>query len=561
MHGSRLFAFGLFLLSLSWLGYDHYRPWLNFHSEMLAFVGVLGLTASALIRWGRRSLAPRTTVWIALVILLPWLQYFAGVNAFAGDALMSSLYLSGLLASVFVGYWLCTGSSDPAQGGVIWMMHSLWFAALCSGAIGIAQWFNVQGPLQMYVVQSDLGDRAMGNLGQANQLATLLLLGISAFAYVFERNVINRLALYFGVGFLTGVLVLTQSRAGLLSVVAMSIFLIWKRRVMPLRLTTMAILSWTGLVVIGHLILPSLSSLLLMEEARSLGTTNTFSLRLTMWQQVGAAILQSPWLGYGWNQTPSAHAVGAIAHPGTFTYTFAHNFVVDLVAWNGIPIGVLLTGAIAYWFVNRSLSSRRIEAIYAMACLLPVAIHSMLEFPFAYAYFLLTSGIMIGIVEGTLPRKKTVSFRSSWAWGFLVIWLGLGTYIVYEYFLIEEDFRVVRLENLRIGQTPPTYDVPNVWMMSHMGAMLNAARQVAKPNMSPVEMENLRTVSARFAYSSLNFRYAQALGLNGDPQGAKRQLAIIKGMYGDYYYDACIAEIRHLQAVKYPQFSEILPPQ
>ena len=561
MHGSRLFAFGLFLFSLSWLGYDHYRPWLNFHSEMLAFAGVFILMASALGLRRPHSLVPRVAVWLALLVLLPWLQYLWGVNAFAGDALMSSLYLAGLLAAVFVGYSFGLTRADSPEGGVLWFMHSLWVMALVSGAIGMAQWFNVQGPLQMYVVQSDLGDRAMGNLGQANQLATLLLLGIAALACVYERKVIGDLAFFTGAGFMSGVLVLTQSRSGLLSVIVVAIFLVWKKRHVSLRLSNWAILTWVVALVVGNLLLPSLSELLLMQEARSLGTTSTFSLRLTMWKQVGAAVLQSPWLGYGWNQTPSAHAAGAIAYPGTFTYTFAHNFLVDMLAWNGIPLGLLLSGAIAYWFITRMSSSKRIEAVYALACLLPVAVHSMLEFPFAYAYFLLTCGLMVGIVEAVSPARTTVSVRNRWAWCFLTVWLSLGSYIVYEYFLIEEDFRVVRFENLRIGQTPPSYDIPHVWMLSHMGAMLKAGRQVAKPNMSSEELENLRTVSARFAYSALNFRYAQALGLNGDPQGAKRQLAIIKGMYGDYYYDACIAEIRHLQAVKYPQFSEILPPQ
>ena len=87
-----------------------------------------------------------------------------------------------------------------------------------------------------------------------------------------------------------------------------------------------------------------------------------------MWQQVGYAVAQSPWLGYGWNQTPTAHAAGAIAFPGSVPYNYAHNFVMDMLAWNGLPLGLLLCSAITWWFFTRIRTSVRLDAVHAMAC-------------------------------------------------------------------------------------------------------------------------------------------------------------------------------------------------
>ncbi|WP_241838988.1 PglL family O-oligosaccharyltransferase [Rhodoferax antarcticus] len=503
---------------------------------------------------------PKASAWIALAIGLPWLQYAVGINWFAGDALLSSLYLSGLLAAVFVGYSLARNDDAQLSYCLTGLMHSLWIAAIVSAAIGLAQWLNVDGHLGMYVVQSDPGDRAMGNLGQPNQLATLLLMGMAAFLYVYERGVIGRFTFFLGIGFLTGVLILAQSRAGMLSVVVVAGFLIWKKRTVQSRLSAKAVGGWVICFLIGVWLLPFLSEALLLSDVRSIRDASPISQRLRMWQQVAYAVAQSPWVGYGWNQTPVAHAAGAIAFPGSIPYNYAHNFVMDMLAWNGLPLGLLLCGAIAWWFVTRIRTSVRLDAVHAMACLLPLAVHSMLEYPFAYAYFLMAAGFMVGVVEAARVPTRTIMLNVRWAWGFLALSVPVGSYLTYEYFLIEEDFRTVRFESLRIGKTPAEYEIPHVWMISHLAAMLKASRLVVEPGMSTADLENLRQVSQRFAYGQMNCRYAIALGLNGQPVGARHQLAIVRGMYGDKYQAACKLEIRRLEQEKYPQLAAVLVP-
>ncbi|NMM09720.1 MAG: hypothetical protein HHJ16_05540 [Polaromonas sp.] len=307
------------------------------------------------------------------------------------------------------------------------------------------------------------------------------------------------------------------------------------------------------------LLLPYLSDLLLMGGGRNMNP-GVDSARITIWKQVLSGISQAPWLGYGWNQTPTAHAAGSLAVPGTMTYTNAHNIVLDLLAWNGVPLGLLLTGACVYWFVSRMRGAIESSAVYGMACLLPIAVHSMVEYPFAYSYFFLAAGLMVGIVEASHQGIKTIRLKLRWVGGVVAIWFVLGSYMIYEYLLIEEDFRVVRFENLHIGQTPTEYEVPHIWMLSHMGAMLKAARQQAVPGMGAIELENLRKASLRFPYGSLALRYALALGLNGNPVAAARQMAVIRGMYGDYYYHAAVSVLRGLQHEKYPVLAQVLTP-
>ena len=178
MSALRLQFFGLVCFSLSWLAYDHYRPWVNFHAESLAVAGVLILALGLLTQSRQVLSAPKICLWIFLAAMLPWFQFVLGISLFAGDALIVSLYLCATAAAVWVGFELADANSTGNKLGVDALMFALAAVAIVSAGIGIAQWFGVTEPLGMYVLHNDSGDRAMGNLGQANQFATLLLMGM-----------------------------------------------------------------------------------------------------------------------------------------------------------------------------------------------------------------------------------------------------------------------------------------------------------------------------------------------------------------------------------------------
>ena len=558
MPASLTHAFGIICFALTWLAYDHYRPWVNFHSEALALGGLSLLMASRLISAGKFVSAPRLIAVVAAVACVPWLQWMGGVNYFGGDALISSFYLFALAMSIFVGYSLSVKPAKAVdfQSG---FMHVLWIAAMASAAIGLMQWLAVQNILQMYAVQTDPGDRAMGNLGQPNQLATLLLMGVASYSMAYEKRLFGTPAFILGIAFLSVVLLLTESRTGLIGVVAVSAFLAWKNWRSKGRLSARAVLLWGLSCLAARFLVPHMHAALLLGTGRGMSLTDVQS-RWLMWQQTAFGIGEAPWFGYGWNHSSTAHAAGAIAFPGSLTFTNAHNVVLDLLAWNGVPLGLLLVGLCGYWLVSRMRRVQRPEAIYALACFLPLVVHSMLEYPFAYAYFIVAGGLLVGWVEGSIDRHKILVLKVRFGAVFLALWVTAGAGVAYEYLQIEEDFRVVRFENLRIGTTPAEYDPPNIRLLSHMGAMLRASRVKPSPGMDTQKIKELSEVARRFPYGALALRNAIALGLNGDPEAASRQMAVIRGMYGEHYYAAAKAELRSLQKEKHPQLNAVQVP-
>lgn len=549
LNSNRLYFVAWLLFGLSWLAFDHFSPWSSFESELLAFMGLAVLALGTLLYRAKPLSIPRIGIWLSAIIWLPWLQYATKQVPFVGDAVVSSLYLFGLLAAIVLGYCLCR-----LEG----LMHSLWIAALVSAAIGLAQWLNVEvAVFGMYVVPSSLGARAMGNMGQANQLATLLLMGMGALVWVFERRTIHSVGFGLGIAFMSVVLVLTQSRSGMVGALLMAVYLGWMKPASFSRITRKAVLGWLLCFALATLLLPSVSDWLRQEGVRTLQDAAPIHERWTMWQQVGYAITQSPWVGFGWNQTAVAQTVGAMVYPGKLFTAYSHSVVLDVLAWCGIPLGLLLLGLTAWWLLTRMKASTGLDAVVGMACLLPFAVHSLLEFPFAYAYFLIVAGLLIGLVEAKVAPKPTTTVPTPWGWVMLLLLLPVGAWLVYEYVLIEDDFRVVRFENLRTGSTPPSYEVPHVQLLTQLGAMLQARRLEIKPNLSAVDLENLRVVTHRMPDNVLRYRYALALALNHQIAAARLQLDMIRSVFGEQYHAACLTELRRLQHEKYPELENL----
>lgn len=525
-------ATGWGLFTISWLLPNHYHPWGNFHSEAAAFVALALLMAVGLLTAGVAPLRwPTTAVWILGAGLIPWLQFLVGISPFAGDALMASYYLAGWGMAVGFGYCL---AQEKGGASALTPMHMLWIAAMVSAMLGLIQWLKLEEYLGIFVVETDLGDPVMGNLAQPNQLGTLLLMGMVAYAYIYERYVVGKTVFALGIAVLTAALVLTHSRAGMVGVVAISAFLLVKNASTGARFSASQIIAWLVLFGLMTVASPYVDHALHIDvQQEPLFAENG---RLQIWSQTIEGIRLSPWVGYGWNQTFSATALGALRYPGTLVSTYAHNVLLDMVAWNGLPVGIILIGVGGYWFLTRLARVRGILATYAMATLLPFTIHSMVEYSFSYSYFLLVSGIMIGVVEASLVAAKEFVAPCGLLVASFTLWVIIGVGIARDYMLLEEDVRVTAFENLRVGATDPAYKTPEIGLLTHMATLQRATRLRPVPYMTTQQLHDMRRAVLRFPGGGLALRYAMALGMNGDPLGARHTMAMIRGVYGAGYF-------------------------
>jgi hypothetical protein len=282
--------------------------------------------------------------------------------------------------------------------------------------------------------------------------------------------------------------------------------------------------------------------------------------RLAIWQQLWQAVLIRPWFGWGLREVSTAQNAIIHNYAESMPVTYAHNVVMDLAVGIGLPLALLLTGVALVWLWRRARAVNDALTWYCLAAALPLGVHSMLEYPFAYAYLLVPVMLLLGVLEARLAPGR--GLRMPW-WSATMAWMLISTTMVWsviEYTLIEADFRIVRFEALRVGQTPLDYERPQIILLTQLDALLHGGRIVPKPGMNVDEIELARKVALRFPWPATQNRYAQSLALNGNAEEAMRQLRVIRAVHGELTY----AQIKNgwilLATEKYPQLQDLKLP-
>ena len=261
-------------------------------------------------------------------------------------------------------------------------------------------------------------------------------------------------------------------------------------------------------------------------------------------------MLAHPWLGYGFNQGVQALAESVVMlDPSGVTIATiqAHNFVLDLMVWVGIPLGLALAVGVSVWMLRLTRRHVELETMrqrhWIFALWLALFVQSLVEYPYAYGYFLLPAGLLAGAsVEpagadmGASEVRRYVSSRLAWC--LALIATGLLAAITYDYWRLEDDYRFTRFVKANyINQ--PDHEFLDTPLLLDQVAMLNStARYVLRRDMPATEIENLKAVARRYQNTVLQLNYAKALALNGQGAQARRELQIIRGMYQNASYVA-----------------------
>jgi hypothetical protein len=549
--------YALGLLLCSFLLSFHALPWASAHSEALAFLAVLVWGWSAVGRnAGKLRLNTPTKALLAIELLIA-VQYASGYIVFGGDALMLLIYTHLCITTLLVAQEGAADASWPRA-----MAFTLLAAALTSALIALTQALGVLSDSDWIFPHS--GFRRPGaNIGQPNNLGTLLLMGAASLIYLDQRLRISRVtAVVLSLVLLLGIGII-ESRTCLLS--ASGLFLWWVVRSRTIGDTSGwpwvlgVVMTLIALVVvwppfISHIYEPGTAGPSLSQGATINVAAGT---RIVVWPQLWQAAWLNPWLGWGLGNVSAAH--NAVLHTYSLAepFTYAHNIVLDMAIGLGLPLTGLALSTGGVWAWRRVRTVESLESWYAVALLIPFAIHSLLEYPFAYAYFLIPAMLAIALLErhNTVRAGPVISRKVFVA--SLIAFSGLLGLVAVEYLEIEEDFRVARFEALKVGQTPADYERPQIILLTQLKALVMATRMEAHPDMSSEDVALLRSIALRFPFIPTLNQYALSLALNGNPQEAVRQLKVMRALCGEGQYAKIRGSWIDLANAQYPQLKVI----
>lgn len=548
----------------SWLVPMHILPWVGWQQEVMAFAAVLGLGWHALFvsHAPGRLVIPKATLLPVAVAFIIVAQCWTRQITFSGDALALGFYLVLIAVCLYLGYTLSV-QLKTAQTTLDGFVLTLLVGALISVVITLAQVFEVWEFMPL-INRTESIRRPGANLGQPNHLATLLLMGIASLAYLYElKKWSTTLASLLFAVLIVG-LALTESRTGLLSFFLMSFWWLVRRRAVGFKVSAWAVLmSGASLIFLLWAWPPFLAFVQSGGEmtGRFAERINlSAGMRLVVWPQLWEAALQHPWFGWGLREVSQGHNAVLHSYTQAEPFSYAHNIFMDLAVGMGLPLTALFGLVFAVWGWRRTRDAQTLLPWYCIAIILPLAVHSLLEFPFAYAYLLVPAMLATGVLEGVLAPTRM--FRVAWwpaAMGLCLATL-LMVWSAVEYVWIEEDFRIARFEAVHIGETPVNYERPKIVLLSQLDALMAGARIVPTPDMSEASIELARKVAMRYPWTATQNRYALSLALNGNVQEALRQLKVMRAMHGERSYTLIKMNWENLAQTKYPQLRELQLP-
>lgn len=405
-----IYFFSGLTLSLAWLLPNHYFPWLTVFQEVSAVVAIILLFIGS---YTYATKLPVWSLWAGVIILLPVFQYLIGVIYFNQDMLLNSSYLLFFWLSFVVAFNLII-NQEYEQNKIIksninnHVIEGFLLIVIISSIINVwialRQWFMFEG--NIWTVDLAIGSRPYGNFGQPNHLSSLINLSLISTLILFENNRLNKYVASLLTIFLLIGSAITQSRTAWVFAALLPMWWLIKGRYINLKISIKYLSIWLVSYITILLVIPYFAKFIGLYGYTNYSQRVTAGYeRIKMWEQVIYSFSNEPFFGYGWGQFRSALMTTVDIFEGAKNFESSHNLFLDLIIWNGLPIGLVLSTMIL-WLIIKILQTQLTKMAFLwLTCAMPIFIHSMLEYPLSYAFFLLPFGFLLGLAYGSLKLQ------------------------------------------------------------------------------------------------------------------------------------------------------------
>ncbi|MCY1295425.1 hypothetical protein D9M70_447660 [compost metagenome] len=440
---------------------------------------------------------------------------------FPGEAFVFASYILLVAISIFLGQRAELAGRERLIGS---LFASFMLASFFSMGLALYQWLALDG-LGVLVQSMDVGGiRVVANVGQPNNLSTLFALGVTACWWACARQKISAgIAIVSAAFFVLGI-VLTGSRTGVLQLIFLAFALVWWRgpRFSWGKVAAIVLLmSWLVLLLFT---VPIIGRYLFGSEGREILNVG---LRAQIWSMAMRALVDAPWYGYGWNQFVVVHvlaagessALGGVAGQ-------AHNFILDLLLWNGFFLGGVLVASMVWWGGSQITKVGQETHGVVLAAIGVFFVHAMLELPHLYLMFLVPVGLLVGAASAytgsrvilTLPRYALIPIALS------LVSLLIVTF--YDYRKIEASREAHKMYAARIYGAQKQ-EPPEIYVLRALQQALELLDGEPGRGMSKERLAAMRRAIMRYPSTGGMFRYAQASALNGNFDEAKWALQLL----------------------------------
>jgi O-antigen ligase len=558
--------------ALPWLLPVHALPWTTFYSEWLMALLWLPMCLWFLLRSSQPVLLDVTVAVCAAVAVVPIAQAAAGLFLFPGEAVFVALLILAFSVTMLVSRH--AEATHPAQLADA-LFTGLLIAASLSALMTAYQWLRLSG-LGLLVAELPYGGRPVANVGQANNLSTLLAWGLVALWWRFAFGRLHGALTALLAGLFLCAIALTQSRTGWLAVGFLGLVAIAGHRTLKSASHVKVYLGLALWFVLAVFAVEPMS--LWLNEALHPGLSHAGSLSLTqqaaigkrpiIWAMVMQAIAERPLFGYGWNQSVQAFIAHAANYPTMQVgVQYAHNLVLDLLLWNGLPLGLLLTsgfGAWLWWQGRAALGAVQPAQLLLLAALGVFLLHAMLELPHAYLFFLLPVATIMGTLNAlrdadSVRVPKRIALSRWWVALPLVPAALLMGAMFDEYGRIAASVLADRMRAANVVIKAPLPE-PKVTLLNFLQMPLQQLRAQPRSDMRDEDLAVWRATLMRYPASGALVRYALGSAWSKRPQEARWALTTLCAIHRQDICEAALREWSETAANGHPEMNEVVVP-
>lgn len=563
----RVLAAAVFLLPFLWL--THTWPIHSFYNEWIA--GFLMLVVAAMSvylasRWRDETCRlPFASLLFAALACVVLVQYALGTFTYSSNALLPILTLSLAAAGA------AAGSFVAGRFGLATLMTPLCVAVITGGVVNVLiQVMQLLGNsgIDLPLLRFRTSGSLYGALGQQNHLATYLCWALVATLYLYARRSLRSVPAAMLVTLLLAGLTMTTSRMTWVQVTCIAFAgLLFLLRMdganRPRRWYLLAALPLWYLAV--SLLLPQLLELAGIAGLRSslarIAAEEIGGPRRLLIEQAWSIFLAHPLLGVG----PGEYHYHQFMLPGRMAgVQFAsspHNLVFDLLAMTGLAGTLLFMAILLPMLVRIVRTARSLESAACVLMLAAFGIHTLLEYPQWYAYFLLPAAFLFGALETRFIRVPQNIFSRTVPAAALAYGIALAMMMLVQYGQLEELYARHYVRN-RLVNTVDSEAVGRIDAFTRQTMFTGPAEYLLCFNfyLNEIALERKLAISGRavrfIAEPNIVYRHVVLLALSGRQQEGihyLRQMA----KHSPEQYEEVAAELRRLGETQPAVFGEI----
>jgi len=538
-----LFIIGLMLV-VPFLYYYHALPIASFYQEGLtALIGLCAMPLLLTSRYWSNVEIPRIVLLPIGLMTLAIVQYCIGIIDHLDTLLIMSFYMVFAVLLMMIGHRLKVELG--AHTVVVWLAVFLLIGAELNAAIGLIQHYLLN-PFTLQFITSKSSIVVYGNVAQANHYAAYVSIGLVSLWLLSVQFSMRWWKVALLASPLLFVIILSGSRSGALYVALIAcVAYFWRNHLH----------TWRKLALWGGLL--AIISFVAYLSIFGVGD----SIRLNLWKDALVMFSHNPLFGSGLGQFAYQHFNLSAELKDAFVvglYNNAHNLPLQIMVEFGLIGLVVLIVPLILWICKAHKPT--VYHLWGYAILAILGIHSLLEYPLWYMYFVGIAALLLGMFDATI-------YKLNWGMVGRVALLCILTLYTLSMVLIYDGYKHLELSMAlrKFAATDNRYFQPmqqelyltyeNVFMRSY--AELYSATLVTPDENRTGEKIALSDRSMHFIpVPQVALNQVLMLSIQGRPEEAKELLERVKWSF-PAEYKAMLPMLENL-AQKYPdKFGDI----